>query len=106
MPDGCITLGVHLVKPNWLVSLQATIAHIAEIRHRGHIWCYKKDRVLRRIREQNTGGFLPLWAPYPMVPYPNCKAIIYCYSTENICNKRSVMLNKSFASRAIIEMVQ
>ena len=29
----------------------------------------KKERMLRRIREQNAGDPLPLWALYPMLPY-------------------------------------
>ena len=34
-PYNCITLGGDLVKPDWRVLWQATIAHIADIRHRG-----------------------------------------------------------------------
>ena len=66
----------------------------------------KKERVLRRIREQNAGDLLPLWALYPMLSYPRCKAIIYCYFTVNVCNKSLVILNISFVSHAAIEMVQ
>ena len=66
----------------------------------------KKERVLRRIREQNAGDLLPLWALYPKLSYPSCKAIIYGYFSVNVCNKRSVILNISFVSHAAIEMVQ
>ena len=66
----------------------------------------KKERGLRRIREQNAGDLLPLWALYPMLSYPSCKAIIYCYFTVTVCNKRLVILNISFVSHAAIEMVQ
>ena len=66
----------------------------------------KKERVLRRIREQNAGDLLPLGALYPMLSYPSCEAIVYCYFTVNVCNKRLVILNISFVSHAAIEMVQ
>ena len=66
----------------------------------------KKECVLRRIREQNAGDLLPLWALYPMLPYHSCKAIIYCCFTANVCNGRLVILNSSFVSHAAIEMEQ
>ena len=62
----------------------------------------KNERVLRRIREQNAGDLLPLWVLYPMLPYPSCKAIIYCYFTVNVCNKRKVIFNISFVPHAAI----
>ena len=104
----CITLGVNLINSDWWVLWQATIAHIADIRHR---WVtnmsgvINKERLLRRIRE-NGGGTSPLWALYPMLPYTSCKANIYCYFTVNVCNKHLVILNISFVSHTAIEMVQ